>query len=124
MGRSHDELTPITIINGFVIKADDAGYGIITFNRVDLAAGGASSISAYAALYFKGASGSAGSAGSKVKVAEGAVLSGMNPHTEESGSNFATILFEDSDIDLVVDDGVLGALRPIRRSREFSVLRV
>ena len=109
VGGSHDELTPITIINGSTIKAGDAGYGITTFNPVDLTVGGASSISGYAALYLKGASGSAGSAGSKVKIIEGAVLSGMNPHTEESDSSFATVSFEDSDIDLVVDGGVLEA---------------
>ena len=109
IGGSHAELTPVRVIGGSIIKAGDAGYGITTFNPVDLTVGGASSISGYAALYLKGASGSAGSAGSKVKIIEGAVLSGMNPHTEESDSSFATVSFEDSDINLVVDGGVLEA---------------
>ena len=109
VGGSHDELTPITIINGSTIKAGDAGYGIITFNPVDLTVGGASSISGYAALYFKGANGSAGSAGSKVKIVEGAVLSSDNRHSSVGQNDFATVQFEDDNIAVTIDGGILRA---------------
>lgn len=84
-------------ITDSTITASNSGYGIMTFNPVDMTITN-SEISGYAALYFKAASGSMGSQGSDVDVVN-SELNGSY-HANES---FGAIVFEDTDIDVVVD---------------------
>lgn len=79
------------------IYAGDAGYGIITFNPVDMIIQN-STITGYAALYMKGADNSEGSAGSIVAITDSNVV-GTSKFSGES-DNFGTIVLEDNNIDI------------------------
>ena len=102
VGGNHMQNMSITI-NDSTIEAGDAGYGIITFNPVDLTINH-SNITGYAALYMKQPNQSAGSAGSKVDVINDSVLTGNNPHPAGTSSSFATIAVDDPRIVINVDN--------------------
>ena len=78
------------------IDGSNGGYGIITFNPVEMKIEGSTTVGGFGALYFKSASSSKGSAGSEVTIKDSTVGS-KNVHTGES-NNFGTIIFEDSNI--------------------------
>lgn len=80
------------------ITASNSGYGITTFNPVDMTITN-TEISGYAALYFKGASSSMGSKGSVVDVVKSTLNSAYI-----STESFGTIVFEDIDISVNVDN--------------------
>ena len=101
-GLGDGYLMPVTIKNS-TLTANDAGYGVITFNPVDMTIEN-SDITGYAALYMKNGNGSKGSAGSKVDVINGSVLTGNNPHPAGSSSSFATIAVDDPRIIINVDN--------------------
>ena len=87
-------------MTGCSIDAGTSGYGVITFNPVNMTIAD-SEISGYCALYFKAADHSLGSAGSVVNVS-GSTLSSHNIHSGDS-NGFGTIVFEDSNITVNVD---------------------
>lgn len=95
-------LAPVVITGKSTIEAGDAGYGILTFNPVDLSIVDESKIDGYAALYLKGENSSAGSSGSKIRVADKATICSRNVHNDES-STFGTVVFEDKRISLEID---------------------
>ncbi len=66
IGGSHSQNMPVTIKNS-TITTNDAGYGIVTFNPVDMTIEN-SNIIGYAALHLKGPDSSTGSRGSKVDI--------------------------------------------------------
>lgn len=76
-------------------------YAVTTFNPVALTIEN-STINGYAALYFKAASGSLGSVGSVVNV-KGSTLVGASTAVYDESNSFATVVFEDSDIELYID---------------------
>lgn len=100
---------PITVdINdNSVIDGGKAGYGIITFNPVNMTIDN-STVKGYAALYFKAADGSQGSAGSKITVTS-SILEGNSRYSGYS-DNFGTIVFEDSGIEINIKDSVIKAV--------------
>ena len=83
-----------------VIKAEKHGYGIITYNPVEMLIQN-SSVTGYAALYMKGADGSVGSGGSMVAV-EGSVLHSVNTYTGEN-DDFGTVVLETDGILFMAD---------------------
>ena len=87
-------------ITDCTIDAGNSGYGIIVFNPVTIMITD-STVSGYAALYFKSASSSLGSAGSVVN-ATNSTLSSNNVHSGES-NNFGTIVFNDKNITVNID---------------------
>lgn len=108
VGGTHKNPASVTLRNNSVIDAgDDAGYGIVTFNPVDLVIDG-SSVEGYAALYLKGKVSSEGSAGSKVTVRNGSVLTGNN--TYGPGQNdFGVIVTEADDVTVEISDSTVVA---------------
>ena len=101
-GLDEGYLMPVTIKNS-TITTNDAGYGIVTFNPVDMTIEN-SNITGYAALFLKDPDSSTGSRGSKVDIVNGSVLTGNNPHTAESNSSFGTICVDDINIIVNVQD--------------------
>ena len=96
-------------IDNCELKTNDngnAGYTIITFNPVDLTIRN-SKISGWSALYMKGIDGSVGSAGSTVKVYDSELYS-FNKY-KGSDDNFGTIVLEDADINILLQDCMLTA---------------
>lgn len=91
----------INIVNGSTIDAGKSGYSIITYNPVKMKIEDSTIKGLYSALYFKGADGSLGSAGSVVEIIS-STISSENPHNGESNA-FGTIVFEDDDITVKVD---------------------
>lgn len=93
VGANTPQTTDITF-DGCTLTASQAGYGIITFNPVDLTISN-TKISGYAALYMKGVDYSAGSSNSKVNITNGSVLTsaGIAGPTNE----FGTIVFQNCD---------------------------
>ncbi|MBE6147910.1 MAG: hypothetical protein E7167_00145 [Firmicutes bacterium] len=81
------------------IYGGDAGYGIITFNPVDMIIQ-SSTVAGYAAIYMKGADNSVGSAGSVVAITDSNIV-GNNKYSGAS-DNFGTIVLEDANIDINV----------------------
>ena len=102
IGGSHSQNMPVTIKNS-TITTNNAGYGIIVFNPVNLTIDD-SDITGYAALYMKDVNGSKGSAGSQVDVTNGSVLTGNNPHNAGSSSSFATIAVDAPRIVINIED--------------------
>lgn len=83
-------------------------YGIIAFNPVNLFMDSCDIYNPYAALYFKGANNSAGSAGSTVQITN-SVITSMNPFSGPT-NNFGTVVFEDDDINVsFLEDCTLAA---------------
>lgn len=97
---------PITvdINNNSVIDGGKAGYGIITFNPVNMTIND-STVKGYAALYMKEADGSQGSAGSVVTI-EDSIIEGNSRYSGYS-DNFGAIVLSDKDIDINIKDTVL-----------------
>ena len=97
---------PITVdINdNSVIDGGQAGYGIITFNPVNMTIND-STVKGYAALYMKEADGSQGSAGSVVTI-EDSVIEGNSKYSGYS-DNFGAIVLSDKDIDINIKDTVI-----------------
>lgn len=91
------------------INAGNSGYGIITYNPVNMTIDN-STVYGYAALYMKGKSSSAGSAGSVVTITNNSKLTGYNEHSGESNS-FGTIVFEDNNITIKVENSKLEATK-------------
>ncbi len=88
-------------ISGSEITAQTHGYGIITYNPVEMVISD-STVTGYAALYFKDADGSVGSAGSMVSV-EGSVLNGVNNAPSTESDSFATIVSESDEVFVTID---------------------
>ena len=86
-------------INNSTINAGK-GYGITTFNPTALTINN-STVTGYAALNIKVASGSEGSAGSVINVT-GSTLAGVNNWPGVSNA-FSTIMLEDSDVTINID---------------------
>ncbi|WP_295999492.1 hypothetical protein [uncultured Adlercreutzia sp.] len=109
IGGNTPQTTDIAIVAS-TLTASKAGYGIITFNPVDLTIAD-SQISGYAALYMKGPDSSAGSTGSKVTITDGSILSGDG--IPGVTNNFGTIVFQGcDDIDMTVDHSTINADSP------------
>ncbi|MBQ8266994.1 MAG: hypothetical protein IJZ21_01240 [Clostridia bacterium] len=78
------------------------GYGIITFNPVNMTITN-SNVTGFGALYMKGADGSVGSNGSVVSI-EGSVMHSVNTMVDSTNSNsFSTIVLEDNEIAIAID---------------------
>ena len=77
------------------------GYGIITFNPVNLTLTNTSSSTGYGALYMKGVDNSKGSAGSVVNI-NGSTLSSTNNSSADT-NEFGTIILETGNITVNVD---------------------
>lgn len=88
-------------ISGSEITAQTHGYGIITYNPVEMVIS-ESTVTGYAALYFKDANGSVGSAGSLVSV-EGSTLNGVNNAPSHESNTFATIVSESDEVLVSLD---------------------
>ncbi|MBQ6841244.1 MAG: hypothetical protein IJO63_03925 [Bacilli bacterium] len=91
-------------VNDSVIDGGKAGYGIITFNPVDLNIVN-SEVKGYAALYMKESDGSEGSAGSVVTIKD-SVFEG-NSQYSGSTDNFGTIVLNDKNITINIKDTVI-----------------
>lgn len=115
IGGNHSERTKVLVQNSTLI-AGDSGYAVITFNPVDLTIS-ASSLSGYACLYMKAASGSFGSKGSVVNITERSELMGNNPHGLGQNS-FGTICVDDENIHITVKDSAVGA-RATNKSNQY-----
>ena len=108
-------------LSGTTINAGDDGYGVITFVPVILNILDGSSITGYAALYFKedreiwngntfggiNKQNLAGSTGSTVTVTN-SELYGINDHGKPESNSFSTIIFEDNGITLDIKSGTVG----------------
>jgi len=88
------------------IEAKGAGYGIITYNPVNMTIKG-STVTGYAALYMKGADSSFGSNGSVVKV-KNSNLNGKNTYSGKT-DNFGAVVFEDGGINISIEDSKVNA---------------
>lgn len=86
--------TTTIAFNACELNALPTGYGIITFNPVDLTLAD-TSVSGYGALYMKGKDSSAGSSGSTVNVIEGSSLSSTG--IAGPTSRFGTIVLQNCD---------------------------
>lgn len=84
---------------GCTLTASEAGYGIVTFNPVNLTISD-TQISGFAAIYMKGQDSSAGSSGSTVIINDGSILTSKG--IPGDSNRFGTIVFEDCD-DVTVD---------------------
>ena len=91
-------------INNSTITANASGYGVVTFNPVDLMVNN-STISGYSALYFKGVNSSEGSQNSVVIVKNKSVLQG----TSHLGETFGVMTFEDHNITVNVENSTIYA---------------
>lgn len=87
-------------LNGCHIETGSIGYGIITFNPVQLTIENSTAVSGYGALYMKGAVSSLGSAGSVVNIKS----SFLTSNGRDDGYTFGTVIFEESNITLNVDE--------------------
>lgn len=104
IGGNTPQTTQVTIDNS-TLTASKAGYGIITFNPVDLTIDH-STISGYGALYMKGPDSSAGSSGSKVTISNGSVLTSKGIAGDTNV--FGTVVFQGCDnIDVNVTDSTI-----------------
>ena len=94
----------VNIKNGSVIDGGEAGYGIITFNPVDMNIT-ESTVKGYAAIYMKESDNSEGSAGSIVNI-EKSLIEGNSKYSGTS-DNFGTIVFNDKDITMNIKDSII-----------------
>lgn len=92
-GGNTPQITSIAF-NACELNALSTGYGIITFNPVDLTLAD-TSVSGYGALYMKGKDSSAGSSGSIVNIEEGSVLSSTG--IAGPTNKFGTIVLQNCD---------------------------
>ena len=106
IGGNYEEAIDIKVVDS-TISSGGAGYGIITYNPVNLMIDG-TKITGYGALYMKGVDNSQGSAGSYVKVKNGSELIGKNSYSGDS-DNFGTIVFEDGGITVDIEDSFIKA---------------
>ncbi len=106
VGGNYTGTNKITV-NNSTISAGGSGYGIITFNKVDLSINN-SKINGYAALYFKEANSSAGSNGSTIVVKNSELVSETD--TDEPSNSFATIAYSDKNIKVEVIDSLIKAV--------------
>lgn len=100
---------PITVdINeGSVIDGGQAGYGIVTFNPVNMTIKD-STVKGYAALYMKEADGSQGSNGSVVTI-ENSTIEGNSKYSGYS-DNFGAIVLSDKNIKINIKDSTVKAV--------------
>lgn len=104
VGGKRTNATSVTIKNGSKLIASQAGYGILTFNPVNMTIDN-SEVSGYGALYFKGPDSSAGSAGSKIDIVNDAKVSSTG--LAGSTNTFGTIVFQESDITVNVKNATV-----------------
>jgi len=97
----------VNITNNSKIEAKNAGYGIITYNPINMIIRD-STVTGYAALYMKSADSSLGSKGSNIKV-KNSNLNGRNVYSGQF-NNFAAVVFEDGGIDIVIEDSRINAM--------------
>jgi len=99
---------PITIdINdNCVIDGGKNGYGIITFNPVNMTIDD-STVKGYGAIYMKPEDSSQGSAGSVVTITKSTIEG--NSDSSGSSDNFAAIVLSDSNIEMNIVDSVIKA---------------
>lgn len=103
-----DFANPIAInLENTKILTENPGYGITTFNPVNLTINN-SEITGYAALYLKGKNSSQGSAGSTVNI-NNSTLTGINATKTGDTNTFGTIVFEDHNIELNINNSNLTA---------------
>ena len=96
IGGNQASVATIKIDNSTITCEAGKGYGIITFNPVDMTIND-TTITSWAAIYMKGIDGSAGSRGSKV-VATNCAFNCENINSGTS-NEFGAIVFEDGAID-------------------------
>ena len=89
-----------------VINGGKYGYGIVTFNPVNMTIDD-STVKGYAALYMKPKESSQGSAGSVVTI-KNSIMEG-NSSSSGTSDNFGTIVLKDNNISINVIDSVLKA---------------
>ncbi len=123
VGGNTPQTTSIDIVAS-TLAATGAGYGIITFNPVDITIAD-SDVSGYAALYMKGPDSSAGSSNSTVTVSDGSKLSSHGFVGPDDA--FGTIVFQDSHNikvnvtnSTVTADGSNGASQAVVKSTPYT----
>lgn len=105
IGGSAGAIT-VDINDNSVIDGGKYGYGIITFNPVNMTIDD-STVKGYAALYLKSADSSEGSAGSVITITNSKIES--NSSSDDETSNFGTIVFEDTNIKVNIIDSIIKA---------------
>lgn len=105
IGGSAGTIT-VDINNNSVIDGGKYGYGIITFNPVNMTIDD-STVKGYAALYLKSSDGSEGSAGSVITITKSKVEG--NSTSSDDTSDFGTIVFEDNNIKVNIIDSIIKA---------------
>lgn len=99
-GDAGDDGNVIVNMESCYIDSGSSGYGIITFNPVKLTIENSTAVCGYGALYLKPASSSVGSAGSRVEI----IGSTLSSEGLGDGYSFGTLILEDNDIEVVVDE--------------------
>lgn len=94
----------VDINNNSTIDGGQAGYGIITFNPVNMTIND-STVKGYAALFMKDADNSEGSAGSVV-IIENSVVEGNSKYSGSS-DNFGTIVLHDKNINIKIVNSLI-----------------
>lgn len=109
------------VLSNSTITAGKTGYGVITFNPVDLKITG-TVLTGWAPLYFKAPDSSAGSAGSTVTVHGDSVLNSKNEAGAAEGWNqFGAIVFEDNDITVTLSEAALTVTSQSPNERQQAV---
>jgi len=91
------------VVNLNKVNIEAKHYGIITYNPVDLTITD-SSITGYAALYFKGPDSSVGSSGSIVKINGKSTIKGINSASLDPSNAFGTFVFESGGVEVTLND--------------------
>ena len=116
-GDDHDQTLTIggnsTSQNDIVVNMIDssitsgpAGYGIITYNPVNLTLNN-STITGYGAIYMKASLGSKGSAGSVVTIKNNSKLVSNNIYKTEGQNDFGVIVLEDENIKVNIENSTI-----------------
>jgi len=107
IGGNYEGAMEVKILNS-TISDGISGYGIVTFNKVNMTIDN-SNVSAYGALYLKPADSSKGSDGSIVTVKNKSVLSTDNVHSGLSNA-FATLILEDNNLTINIENSKIKAV--------------
>jgi len=102
IGGTYATTMNINILNSS-ISDGISGYGIITFNKVNLTIDN-SKVSGYGSLYIK-----EGAAGSLITIKNNSVLSTDNVHSALTNA-FATVIFEEKDITMNIENSTIKAV--------------
>lgn len=100
VGGTHAFKNNLTITNS-TLTANPNGYAVVTYNPANIIVEG-SSLTGYAAMFFKSPDSSAGSAGTAVTVSRSTLSN--NGLQSGSSDDFGTVVFADSDISFDVSD--------------------